>query len=317
MSADPPSPPDASPDRRSALLLDEALRALGPLVKMLVARGVGYPQLAQLLKPAFMTAARDQLAAEGARVTDAAISVRSGVHRKDVRQWTRGPAAASDGATEAGQEPATHGSVADQVFTRWTTDAGYRSAAGGPAPLPLTGPPPSFDSLVQAVTRDLSRRTVLDELTRLGLAREADGMVVPMAEAAIPQSDQAEMLRYLASHLHDHAAAGVANLDAAARGERPPFLEHAMYATGLSDASIEQLRQLAVQLWKPAFGQMVDASRQRHAMDETQALNGRIRFGVYFYSEPADHAGAAAAATDRTATEQAKGTSDGSDDRGQ
>lgn len=295
MPTDPPAPheePVGALERRSALLLDESVRALAPLVRMLVDGGVGYPQLAQALKPVFMDAARAQLQAQDARVTDAAVSVRSGVHRKDVRAWssaTAAQASAPAGGGPAGNGPGTAASVsvADQVFTRWCTDAGYREAAGRPAVLPLTGPAPSFDTLVGAVTRDLSRRTVLDELVRLGLAREADGRVEPLAEAAVPSADHAQMLRYLADHLRDHAAAGAANLRAGTRGDRPPFLEHAMYATGLSDASIEQLRLRAVELWKTAFGQIVETARQRHDLDRPRNLAGRVRFGVYFYSEPA------------------------------
>ncbi len=306
----PTDPPDGAPTRPGVapadtpgeLVLSHALEMLAPLVRLLVSQGVGYPRLAQALKQVFMQAALEELHREGRRVTDAAISVRSGVHRKDVRAAgatlastaAASAAAASDAsASAAAPSDATSGrrrgagSVADQVYTRWTTDAAYRDADGRPSALPLAGPAPSFDTLVSAVTRDLSRRTVLDELVRLGLAREHEGRVEPLADAAIPRADLARMLEFLSDHVHDHLAAGEANLRAARAGDKPPFLEHALYANGLSDASIEQLRQLAVQLWRTAFGQIAEAARQRHAIDREHGRDGRLRFGVYFYSEPA------------------------------
>ena len=254
---------------------------LAPLIELLVAHGVGYPAVSQALKPLFMQAARRELAAEGAPITDAAVSVRSGVHRKDVRS-------AHAAAPRVGAEtPAERRSLslAEQVFTRWTTDAAYRTADGRPAALPLTGPAPSFDALVRSITRDLSRRTVLDELTRLGLVRIDAQTVVPLAEAMVPQQGFADVVRYLAEHLHDHLAAGAANVQAVARGAAPPFLEHSLYANGLSDESIRQLTTLARTLWRPAFNQLADAARQRFDVDRAGALPGRVRIGIYVYAD--------------------------------
>jgi len=58
-----------------------------------------------------------------------------------------------------------------------------------------------------------------------------------------------------------------------------------MVAAGLSNDSIAQLANLANRLWKPAFNQAVDSARQRYALDESNGHTGRIRFGVYVYSE--------------------------------
>jgi hypothetical protein len=279
----PLPPPDAqagpaAPGGPGEVLLARCVAMLAPLVRLLVAHGVGYTRLSQALKRVFMDAARAELQAEGARITDAAISLRSGVHRKEVR-------AAHAGAEEPAAPPRAL-SLAEQVFTRWQTDAAYRDAGGGPAPLPLSGPAPSFDSLVTAITRDFSRRTLLDELVRLGLVREDDGHAVPLADAVVPRRGFAEVAQYYGAHLHDHLAAGAANVRAATRGESPPFLEHSVYANGLSDASLAQLGAVARTLWKPAFNQMVETANQRYALDRERGARGRMRFGVYFYSEP-------------------------------
>ena len=70
------------------VLLEQALALIGPLARLLVANGVGYTQLAARLKPVFMAAAQAELQASDKKTTDAAISLLSGVHRKDVRAWT-------------------------------------------------------------------------------------------------------------------------------------------------------------------------------------------------------------------------------------
>ncbi|MGE0315177.1 MAG: DUF6502 family protein [Lautropia sp.] len=317
----PPPPAPGSGDSAGALVLERSIALLQPLVRLLVEHGVGYPAFAAGLRAAFIEAARAQLLAQGARVTDAAISVRSGVHRKEVRvasaALARGgtpadaPARAPDavradpaagpaadaqadaqadvdqrrGAARRGERRSL--SLAEQVFTRWTTDAAYRDRDGRPAVLPLGGAAPSFESLAASITRDVSRRTVLAELVRIGLVEERGDSVVPLADAVVPKAGFETTLRYLSDHVHDHLAAAAANLGATTHGAKPPFLEHSLYANGLSDESIAQLSTMARTLWRPSFERMTDAARQRFEIDRAHGYDSRFRVGIYVYAEPA------------------------------
>lgn len=278
----PPSPTNTTSEQ----LLSSSLLMLEPLVQLWVAYGIQYPTLANELKQLFIDASRAELTRLGHRPTDAAISVRSGVHRKEVRARS---AVASDGPVAmTGQRRGV--SYAEQVFTRWLTDAAYRDSAGRPASLPIAGSKPSFESLALSVTRDVSRRTLLDELVRLGLASEAGDQVVPQADAVVPRADLAELITHYAAQLKDHLAAGAANIRAAQADDAPPFLEQSMYANGLSDESIEQLKAQARRIWAQAFEQMVNTAQQRLTVDRESAHSSRLRFGVYFYSEKTDAA---------------------------
>jgi hypothetical protein len=275
-------------------VLAQVQEMLKPLVQWLISQGVGYPQMAVALREVFLDVAADSLDAQGKRLTDAAISLRSGVHRKEVRTYN-----AQRSGRLGTTEKTPQSSVAELVFTRWLTDAAYRNAQGQPAALPLAGPAPSFDSLVSAVTKDFARGTVLDELIRLGLTTIAEGVVHPRALSTVSQ-DQAQLLQTFSDHVADHIAACAHNLTLArqnpdASDHSPgvlPHLENSMYAKGLSDASIAQLASLAREVWKPAFQQMVSAAQQRYSLDSQSATEssttprGRMRFGVYFYSEP-------------------------------
>lgn len=254
---------------------------LEPLVQLMVSQGVTYTQLAQALKQTFMDAARKKLSAEGNKVTDAAISLRSGVHRKEVRA-SSAVANLTPAAPSLSKKAA---SLAEQVFTRWLTDASYRSSDGKPASLPLNGPAPSFDTLTRSITKDLSRRTILNELTRLGLVIEDGDQIVPLAESVVPRADLAAMISYYRAQLQDHLAAGAANIQAVSAGGTPPFLEQSLYANGLSPESIEHLAKMSRQIWKSAFDQLVSTANQRLSVDRSQNYPSRIRFGVYFYSD--------------------------------
>lgn len=295
----PIAPPSGS---RTEVLLNESEALLAPLVKLLVSQGVGYPQLSNRLKQLFMVAARNELIDEKSKATDAAISMRSGVHRKDVRFWRE------DSPAERVRKELT---LADQIYTKWLSDAAYRDSEGQPKKIPVNGPAPSFDSLATSITKDFHRRTVLDELIRLGLVREtvqindANGTesdwVIPQADGLVPKADVTEMLRFFSQHAHDHMAASVSNIEAVQKGRTAPFLERSVFGTGLSEQSTEQLGNLARQLWKPAFQQMVDAANQLHSVDKNNVSPleaQRMRFGIYYYCEPQ----AQAAPTDGTSS---------------
>ncbi len=271
------------------MLLNESEELLFPLVKLLVRQGVGYPQLAARLKLVFMEAARREQLAEGTKPTDASVSVRSGVHRKDVRAWRESDAKAA---------PRKELSTADQVYTKWLSDAAYKDSDGKPKAIPITGPAPSFDALVLGITKDFHRRTLLDELVRLGLAQEIASPMTPdegstwlqpIADGLVPSLDLANMLKFFSSNARDHMAASVENIMAAQSDIAPPFIERSVFAQGLGAQSVDQLGALAKQLWQPAFQQMVDAANQRYQVDKETTKpegNHRMRFGVYFYSEP-------------------------------
>ena len=82
---------------------------LAPLVRALIRQGITYPQFAASLKLVFLEVARQELRAGNQRETDSAVSVLSGVHRKEVR---------AVGVTAAPQmSPAL--TLASQIFTRW------------------------------------------------------------------------------------------------------------------------------------------------------------------------------------------------------
>lgn len=286
-SASPPGQP-ATEGSRADALFGPSLDLVEPLVRLLVANGIGYQDFGKALKPLFVAAARAEIVAEGREPNDAALSLRSGVQRKDTRAFRT--EAGSDDASTA--EPRRELSVAEIVFTRWTTDPAYRGPDGGPAELPVGGPAPSFDALVQAVTRDLSRRTVLNELSGLGLVAEASGRVTPLARSMTPRQGFTEIARYMADHVRDHLLAGAANVAAVGRGETAPFLEHSLYGKGLSAESLAQLQVLARRLWQDAQAEFAEQARLAYERDRAapppgeNRHPGRLRFGVYFFADP-------------------------------
>lgn len=262
------------------LVLDRVLRVLQPLARLLLHNGVTYTVLAGALKRVFLDAARQELAARGMPGTDSAVSLLSGLHRRDVRTLSREMPAA-DAA------PPSRLGLAAQVVARWMNDAEFRDAAGASRVLPKSGPGASFDALVGGLSRDVRPKAVLDELLRLGVVRETDAGIALSGGGFAPRRGFDELSWLFAQNLHDHAAAAAANLQGEAN-----FLEQAVFVDEIGAASVERLRAASAQAWQAAFRSVMGQAQASFDAD-ARALppaqrRHRVRFGVYFYSEQED-----------------------------
>jgi Family of unknown function (DUF6502) len=259
-----------------SLLLARVLRVLAPLVRLLVRSGVTYPALAAALKKVFLEAAQHELQRQGMAATDSALTLLSGVHRRDVRALLRGPR-----SLVADLPPAP--SLAAEVVARWLHDERFRGADGRPRALARAAVD-GFDALVASVSQDVRPRAVLDELLRLGVAEDTDAGIRLSHQGFAPRRGFEALSALFADNLHDHAAAASANLLGDAN-----HLEQAMFVDQLSPAAVERLREAARQAWQQALPGVLDQARQHFDADQALPLSERpcrARFGVYFYSQP-------------------------------
>ncbi len=275
-----PTNPETGPEpavqpsaEHAALALREAAVLMAPVALWLLRHGVAYPAFADALKPVFLEAARGEIERADAVPTQSALSMLSGVHRKDVRAFALAPRAA---------HPTPRPALAAQVFTRWLSDRRYRAADDRPRALLRTGTGRSFESLCREVSNDVHPRTVLDELLRLGLVTLEGDRVVVTAASFVPSADLEELTALFTANAADHLAAAVSNLTLKA----PKYLEQSIYADALTPASVEALHLAAREAWARAFESVVNAARARVDQDAASDGHHRMRFGVYFFSEP-------------------------------
>ena len=259
------------------LALDRVLRVLQPLVRLLLRNGVTYTVFAAALKRVFLQAAQQELAARDMLATDSAVSLLSGVHRRDVRNLLRGE------GLQAGGEPTSLG-LAAQVVGRWMNDPEFAPAPGASRTLPRTGERGSFEALVAGMSSDVRPRAVLDELLRLGVVHETEDGVVLERSGFAPRHGFEEKSWMFAQNLQDHANAAAANLQ-----DQSNFLDQAVFVNEITAESADRLRQVSLQAWKQAFNTVMGEAQARFDTDAAQAAphqrQHRARFGVYFFSE--------------------------------
>src|SRR5882757_10087402 len=132
-------------------------RLLRPLVRLCIRNGMTFPALAQLLRELFVNVAEHDFALERKEQTDSRVSLLTGINRKEVARL-RGA------GTPVNETPATL-SRTSAIIARWLAAPEFTDANGDPLPLPRTasGDAPSFEQLVESVTKDVRPRAVLDE----------------------------------------------------------------------------------------------------------------------------------------------------------
>jgi hypothetical protein len=261
-------------------LISALRRLLRPLVRLLIAKGVGLVALTELLKEAYVDVAANEFPVDGKKQTDSRISLITGVHRKDVKRLRDRP-------TEKMAAPRSVG-LGAQIVARWLGSKTTTDKKGRPLPLPRKAGPgqPAFDSLVAGVSKDVRPRALLDEWLRLGVAHlDKEGHVNLNRRAFVPEKGFEEKAFYFGRNIHDHLAATAHNL----LDEGNPTLERSVHYTGLSEDSARELATAAERTGMTALLEMNRLALALSEKDKGKATaTRRINFGLYFFDGAAN-----------------------------
>lgn len=276
-------------------------RLLAPLARLAVARGVTHATLDEWLKQALVEAADQQHAALAPHRRVSRISTATGIHRREVTRLVD---------LLRGGDPRTlvppQRSHASELFHHWRTNPQFCDRKGSPAELPRAGDGPSFESLAHTITRDVHPRSLLDELLRLGLAahdRERDTVRL-VREAFVPQGDEGRMVRVLGNNVGAHFDAAVDNVLI----DNRRHFEQAIFADGLTEASVAEFRSLVRDQWQALIESLVPALEAMLARDEVRnptrdeagheppapGARHHVRLGLYTHTTPSTPAPAPA-----------------------
>ncbi len=271
-----PAPAGEQPEHAWAL---EACRSvMAPLARLALSRGLQYGQLDGVLRRVLVDAAQALHTDVLPHRSVSRVSATTGLNRREVSRLL-----ASRSARAAPRR-----SPATEAFTRWLSEPRWQRD-GRPLPtLPRLGPPPSFESLAASVTKDIPARSLLEELCRLGLASvDDDGDTVRLLrDRFVPVGDAERLLGFVGANVGDHLAAAAANLQ---DEHAPPHLEQAVFARGLSAASVEELQPLVRAQWQALLRELVPAMHRLMDDDKAagRARDQRLRVGMYAYTEAA------------------------------
>ena len=249
--------------------LESIVPMMQHIAHWLIHSGIGYTDFVAALKPVFYEQALAELDQIKQNKTDSAVSLLSGLHRKDVSAFRQQATQLTETAK------ATYAiSVPARVIARWI-------ALELPHQIPVSGEENSFEALVRHISTEKHPRSILFELQRLGVVQQVGQEVVLQQNSFTPDNQMQESKALFSANLSDHLAAGIDNFIS---NKSFTHLEQAVLAEKLTMSSIEALRQLSLELWQDMAKQLLNAAIHYCEQDqEKQGADYQFRFGVYQY----------------------------------
>ena len=251
-----------------------------PLIRLLIEKGVTFPQFRELMKALYVEVADEHFSLHNIKPSDSRVFVLTGVHRKDIKRLRQQ-------LEQENQQITSSASLSGEIVARWTSMPEYLDKKGKPRQLLKIekNSEPGFNQLVCSVNKDVRPKAILDEWLRLNIVHIKDDYVVLNQSAFVTNKEFTEMAYYLGHNVHDHMASCVNNILA----EDDPMLERSVYYASLSEDSVNKLRTIASKKGNELLQHVNKQAIKLYDADKLRDdANYRMRLGVYWYQTQRD-----------------------------
>jgi hypothetical protein len=262
-----------------------------PLVRLLIAHGISFTEIAEHLKRLYVEVANDHFTIEGKRQTDSRIALVTGVHRKDVKRFRE---------EDSGLREEKQGfSPTAMILSRWAGESRFMTK-GSARPLlrrrdALAHPDKSvarlatFEDLIESVSKDIPVRAVLDEWLRVGVVTINDANEIEMdLRWSSTAGEHESFLSLTAVHGYDRLTAAMENY--LSSSVRHPI--KSVDIRGITHQDVEMFAEMfdrhSAKFIDTFNGRMTTTQEKRGKSSEA---NMRVGLGLYYYSEPLDAPG--------------------------
>ena len=235
-----------------------------PISKILIKNEIPIQRVVEILKRSLV-----ETATQNAKVTDSYVSLKTGVHRKDVRRFR---AAESSPATK--KLPTSPIAL---LLTKWTQTEIFCASDGKPRALSRG----EFDELVRHSKVDLPPATVLSELLAQTLVRQDDtGQLQLLSATYLPKTDAAALSAFEAT-ITDHLRVAVDNT--LTNDTDTKAFDRVLRYSHLSQSSVEQLENYARERGQTYLEELNELAHELQKRDDLDGETHRARFvsGVY------------------------------------
>ncbi len=262
-------------NKTQAALVKAVVMLCRPLIRLLIEKGITFPQFRELMKELYVEVADEKFSLDDKKPSDSRIFVLTGVHRKDIKRIRQ----------QAEQETSkitSSASLSGEIVARWTSMTEYLDDKGKPRQLLKSGKgdEAGFEQLVSSVSKDVRPKVILEEWLRLGIVRLKDDYVVLNKSAFVTNKEFKEMAYYLGHNVHDHMASCVNNILA----EDDPMLERSVYYACLTEDSVNKLNTIATKKGNELLQHLNKQAIKLYDADKDKDdANYRMRLGVYWY----------------------------------
>jgi len=262
-------------ENRSSMVSSAVSKVLRPLIRLLVNLGINFKDFTENAKRIYLEESARILKANNKEATSSALSMISGIHRKDTSHFLKTP------HVESFDLP-LGASAAMAVVTEWIINPDYLDQDKKPCPLIYShsdAKEKSFTTLSSKVVKDIRPKTVLEELLRLDLVQSKDDLVSLKQEAFVPQTDFNEKMVFFSKNISEHIQAAATNV----QSQQPPYFERSAFHDGLNEEDIKKIdafvRERGMILLKEAYRMAEELAETNKQNDKGKT--GHITLGIF------------------------------------
>lgn len=251
-----------------------------PLIRLLIEKGMTFPQFRELMKELYVEVADAHFSLDAKKPSDSRIFVLTGVHRKDIKRIRLQAESEKPSVTSSA-------SLSGEIVARWSSMPDYLDNKGKPRQLLKSGKnnEPGFEQLVSSVSKDVRPRVILEEWLRLNIVHMKDDYVVLNKSAFVTNKEFNEMAYYLGHNVHDHLASCVNNI----LDEDKPMLERSVYYASLTKDSVNKLNAIADKKGNELLQHVNKQAIKFYDADKHKDdARYRMRLGVYWFQTQLD-----------------------------
>jgi hypothetical protein len=271
------------PNAGSHALIAALVRMLRPLVKILLHRGVSFKTLSDLLKWLYADVAAEEFGPAGRKLSISRVSAMTGMTRKEVARLLEHDKPQDRKSSERFNRAA-------RVIAGWRRDPDFKDGRGAAAGLEFKGDGPSFTELVRRYSGDMTPRAMLDELLRVGAAKQLrDGRIKLAVRGYVPEGGDELKIHILGTDVGHLIATIAHNLNSGPTPESRPFFQRKVFYDNLPIEALAEFRALSAENSQRLL-EKLDLLLSKKDRDVNPSVEGNGRWvagvGIYYFEEP-------------------------------
>ena len=254
------------------------LRLLTPLIRTVLRWGMSHAEFSELAKQVFVSVADQDFALPGKKQTRARVAMLTGIQRKEVSR-IQAMTQSAEGDLDAAYNRAL------RVTSGWREDPDFCDD-GVPRPLALNGER-GFSELVKRYSGDLTARSVLDELLRVGTIVETEADLYRLMPDAVhvPKDDAAAQLNIMGRAGADLLSTMDHNLLSPEKR-----LQLTVAYDNLPGSAVRRFQALShdrsLTLLKSFDRWLAEHDRDQQSLPDEPDDRYRAGIGIYYFEEP-------------------------------
>jgi hypothetical protein len=259
------------------------LRMLRPLVRLLLRRGVTFKAFSDLLRWLFVDVAMEEFGLSGRRQSISRVSVVTGLTRKEVSRLINLPAQRDQVSSDKYNRLA-------RVIAGWRRDPDFRDKRGTAASLGIKGEGLTFSELVRRYSGDMTPRSVMDELLRIGAVKVLrNGRLKLTVRSFVPGRENEVKIHILGTDVGHLISTIDHNLNLDASTSEKPFFQRKVLYDNLPAEALKEFQILSEEASQKLL-ERLDAWLAERDRDNNPQIEGTGRhaagIGIYYFEEP-------------------------------